>query len=36
MVQLAWPDAAGALPWEPLFARGLVTVQLLLGDPPTG
>ncbi len=35
MVQLAWPDASGALPWEPAFARDLVAIQVLLGDPPT-
>ena len=35
MVQLAWPDADGALPWEPAFARDLVPIQVLLGDPPT-
>ena len=34
MVQLAWPDPAGALPWEPHFAPDLAPVQLLLGDPP--
>lgn len=36
MVQLVWPDAAGALPWEPGFAPELVTVQVLFGDPPVG
>jgi hypothetical protein len=35
MVQLAWPDPAGALPWEPHFSDELAPVQLLLGDPPT-
>ncbi|HXH59614.1 hypothetical protein [Iamia sp.] len=35
MVQLAWPDPAGALPWEPHFAGELAPVQLLLGEPPT-
>lgn len=34
VVQLAWPDARGALPWEPGFADELVTVQVLLGEPP--
>lgn len=34
MVQLAWPDPSGALPWEPHFDLGLAPVQLLLGDPP--
>lgn len=34
MVQLAWPDGNGNLPWEPGFAPELVAVQLLLGDPP--
>ena len=34
MVQLAWPDPAGALPWEPTFAPDLQPIQLLLGDPP--
>jgi len=34
MVQLAWPDPAGKLPWEPGFAPDLMPVQLLLGDPP--
>lgn len=34
MVQLAWPDPAGNLPWEPGFAPQLAPVQLLLGDPP--
>lgn len=35
MVQLAWPDPAGALPWEPAFSPKLAPVQLLLGEPPT-
>ncbi|HEU5150675.1 MAG TPA: DUF4262 domain-containing protein [Iamia sp.] len=35
MVQLAWPDPAGNLPWEPAFAPDLAPVQLLLADPPT-
>jgi hypothetical protein len=34
MVQLAWPDPSGALPWEPAFAPDLAPLQLLLGDPP--
>lgn len=34
MVQFAWPDPAGHLPWEPGFADELAPVQLLLGDPP--
>lgn len=34
MVQLAWPDGTGALPWEPSFDPGLAPVQLLLGEPP--
>lgn len=34
MVQLAWPDPAGRLPWEPDFAADLAPIQLLLGDPP--
>lgn len=34
MVQLAWPDPAGALPWEPAFSDQLAPLQLLLGDPP--
>ncbi len=36
MVQLAWPDRQGALPWEPSFASDLAPLQLLLGDPPAG
>lgn len=35
MVQLAWPDGAGALPWEPTFARELLPVQLLFGEVPS-
>jgi hypothetical protein len=35
MVQLAWPDGTGALPWEPGFADELAPVQLLLGEPPS-
>lgn len=35
MVQLAWPDRAGNLPWEPAFAADLAPVQLLLGEPPS-
>lgn len=34
MVQFAWPDPSGALPWEPAFADHLAPVQLLLGEPP--
>ncbi|MEQ1788254.1 MAG: DUF4262 domain-containing protein [Acidimicrobiales bacterium] len=34
LVQLAWPDRAGALPWEPAFDRRLLTAQVLLGDAP--
>ena len=34
LVQLAWPDPAGALPWEPAFDRRLLTAQVLLADPP--
>jgi hypothetical protein len=34
MLQLAWPDASGALPWEPGFAPDLLTAQVLLGEPP--
>ncbi len=34
MVQLAWPDAAGHLPWEPTFDQRLLTAQVLLADPP--
>jgi hypothetical protein len=34
MVQLAWPDRAGRLPWETAFAPELAPVQLLLADPP--
>lgn len=36
MVQMAWPDGAGLLPWEPGFADDLALVQLLLGQPPAG
>lgn len=36
MVQLAWPDGAGNLPWEPAFDPSLALAQLLLGDPPEG
>jgi len=35
MVQFAWPDPAGNLPWEEGFADHLAPVQLLLGEPPT-
>jgi hypothetical protein len=34
LVQLAWPDRSGALPWEPAFDRRLLTAQVLLADPP--
>lgn len=34
LVQLAWPDPRGNLPWEPGFAPELAPVQLLLADPP--
>jgi hypothetical protein len=34
MVQLAWPDGTGSLPWEPGFAPELAPVELLLGEPP--
>ncbi len=34
LVQLAWPDPAGALPWEPAFSPAMAPVQLLLGDAP--
>lgn len=34
MLQLAWPDASGLLPWEEGFAAALVTQQILFGDPP--
>lgn len=36
MVQLAWPDRDGVLPWEPAFDHELAPVQLLLGEPPAG
>lgn len=35
IVQFTWPDRSGNLPWEPGFDPRLVTVQLLLGEPPT-
>jgi hypothetical protein len=35
LVQLAWPDPAGALPWEPGFDQRLLTAQVLLADAPT-
>jgi len=35
LVQLAWPDPNGKLPWEPGFTTVLLPVQLLLGEPPT-
>lgn len=34
MVQFAWPDQAGNLPWEIGFSAQLAPVQLLLGEPP--
>jgi hypothetical protein len=34
VVQLAWPDRAGWLPWESGFDPALAGVQLVLGDPP--
>lgn len=34
MVQFAWPDPAGSLPWEPTFAPDLAPLQILVGDPP--
>jgi hypothetical protein len=34
LVQLAWPDPGGSLPWEPGFLAELAPVQLLLGEPP--
>jgi hypothetical protein len=34
LVQLAWPDPSGALPWEPAFDARLLTAQVLLADPP--
>ena len=34
LVQLAWPDPAGALPWEPAFSPRLAPAQLLLGEAP--
>jgi len=35
LAQLAWPDQAGVLPWEPGFDTRLLTAQVLLADPPT-
>ncbi|MEO6989795.1 MAG: DUF4262 domain-containing protein [Aquihabitans sp.] len=35
LVQLAWPDPGGSLPWEPGFDPRLAPAQLLLGEPPT-
>jgi hypothetical protein len=35
MVQLAWPDGSGTLPWEPGFAPELAAAQVLLGEAPT-
>ncbi|QXC62938.1 DUF4262 domain-containing protein [Aquihabitans sp. G128] len=34
VVQLAWPDRVGWLPWESGFDPALAAVQLVLGDPP--
>lgn len=34
MVQLAWPDRDGWLPWEPGFDPALGAVQVLLAEPP--
>lgn len=34
IVQLAWPDRAGILPWEEGFDPQIAPVQLLLGEPP--
>ena len=34
MVQMIWPDKAGALPWETGFATELLPMQILLSDPP--
>lgn len=34
MVQLAWPDGTGALPWEAEFAAELAPLQLLFAEPP--
>ena len=34
MVQLAWPDRSGWLPWESGFDPSLAGVQLVLGEPP--
>ena len=34
LVQLAWPDPAGNLPWESGFDPRLAPAQLLLGEPP--
>jgi hypothetical protein len=34
MVQLAWPDRVGNLPWEDAFDPAMAPVQLLLGEPP--
>ena len=35
MVQLAWPDGQGTMPWEAGFAPDLVAQQLLFAEPPT-
>lgn len=34
MVQLAWPDRSGHLPWEDGFDPNMAMAQLLLGEPP--
>ena len=34
VVQLAWPDRNGWMPWEPGFDRRVALAQLVLGDPP--
>ncbi len=34
LVQFAWPDRAGNLPWEDGFDPALASAELLLGDPP--
>lgn len=34
MVQLAWPDDHGYLPWEADFAPALAPLQLVIGESP--
>jgi len=34
VVQLAWPDPAGKLPWEEGFSPRMAVLQPLVGDPP--